>query len=135
MVGTFGQAGAIVARSWVGIYLGRVIEYLAQVGQEGRVLAKRLARGIGKLGHRLSVTGNELHDDVQGLVRCVVCQICSNAETRRNSIREVFLDFKRPRNGEPVRKDQPLALGGDAHFLVMSDGLFTPLDGIARIVP
>jgi hypothetical protein len=113
-VGACASSGGIV---------GRVIEHLAQVGQEGRVLAERFARGIGKLGHRLSVAGNELHDDVQGLARCVVCQVRANAETRGNPIREVFIDFKRPRKGEAVRTALKCSVQGFIPFMTQTIGL------------
>src|SRR6185503_18621462 len=85
---------------------GRVPEHLAQVGQEGFVLAQGLARRVGWFGHRLSVAFHEFHDDVERLRPQVVAEVRADAEATGHAVREPVVDLERARQVEAVGEHQ-----------------------------
>lgn len=113
---------------------GRVVEHLAQVGQEGLVLAQRFAGRVRQLGHRLAVAVDQLHDDVERLEADVVGQVRADAETGHDAVGEVAVQLERLFQIQSVREHQPLGLGVDAQRGVVGQRLFSPHHRVARIV-
>ena len=111
-----------------------MVEHLAQIGQEGLVLAHRFAGRVRQLGHRLAVAVDQLHDDVEWLEADVVGQVRADAEARHDAVGEVAVQLKRLLQIQSVREHQPLGLGVDAQRGVVGQCLLSPNHRIARIM-
>ena len=100
-----------------------------------RVLTHTLARYVGQLSNILPVALGCLHDNVQRGDASVVGQVGADAERNLASILEVPVNLIGLLEIQAVAEEQRLLCGINAQLTVVTKHLFSPLDGISRVMP